>query len=75
MAHDGRIFGSVARGQADNTSDLDLLVQLDSDRSLLDLGGLLMDLRDLLGQKVEVITEGCLHGRFGQRVLEEAVPL
>jgi predicted nucleotidyltransferase len=70
-----RIFGSVARGDVTESSDLDLLVHLEPGRSLLDQGGLLMDLRDLLGIKVDVITEGALQGRFGQLVRQEAVPL
>ncbi len=74
-ASDIRIFGSVARGDALESSDLDLLVRLEPDRSLFDLGGLLMDLRDLLGIKVDVVSEGALSGRFGQIVRREAVPL
>jgi len=74
-ASDVRIFGSVARGDATDDSDLDILVRLEPGRSLLDQGGLLMDLRDLLGIKVDVITEGTLEGRFGQLVRREAVPL
>lgn len=52
-----RIFGSVARGEADSKSDIDILVDLEPGRSLLDLGGLLMDLEDLLGHNVDVVTE------------------
>lgn len=74
-AHDVRIFGSVARGDAKDTSDLDLVVRLDADRSLFDLGGLLMDLRDLLGMKVDVLTDGTLYGRLGQVISKEAIPL
>jgi uncharacterized protein len=74
-AHDVRIFGFVARGDATDTSDLDLLVRFEPDRSLFDQGGLVMDLRDILGLKVEVISEGALQGRFGEIVSEEAVPL
>jgi len=74
-ASDVRIFGSVARGDAVERSDLDILVRLEPGRTLLDQGGLLMDLRDLLGVKVDVITEGALEGRFGQIVRREAVPL
>jgi uncharacterized protein len=74
-ASDVRIFGSVARGDADETSDLDLLVRFDPDRSLFDQGGLLMDLRELLGIKVDVVSEGALTGRFGQIVRREALPL
>ncbi len=74
-ASDIRIFGSVARGDTHEDSDLDILVRLEPGRSLMDQGGLLMDLRDLLGVKVDVISEGTLQGRFGQHVLREAVPL
>lgn len=74
-AHDVRIFGSVARGDATESSDLDLVVRLDADRSLFDLGSLVMDLRDLLGIKVDVVSEGSLYGRFGQIVSKEAVRL
>ena len=73
--HNVRIFGSVARGDATEESDVDFLVRLDPGRSLLDLGGLLMDLRDLLGAKVDIITEGSLYGRFGEIVTLEAIPL
>jgi predicted nucleotidyltransferase len=74
-ASDVRIFGSVARGDAIESSDLDLLVRFEPERSLFDQGGLLMDLRDLLGIKVDVVSEGALSGRFGQIVRREAVPL
>jgi predicted nucleotidyltransferase len=74
-ASDIRLFGSVARGDADDASDLDLLVRFEPGRSLLDQGGLLMDLRSLLGVKVDIISEGALTGRFGKIVSEEAVPL
>lgn len=52
-AYNVRIFGSVARGAADEASDFDFLVDMEPGRSLLDLGGLLMDLRDLLGCPVD----------------------
>jgi predicted nucleotidyltransferase len=70
-----RIFGSVARGEADSKSDIDLLVDLEPGRSLFDLGGLLMDLQNLLGHKVDVVTERGLRERVRQRVLKEAIPL
>jgi uncharacterized protein len=73
--HDVRIFGSVARGDANEDSDLDLIVRMDPGRSLLDLGGLLMDLRHFLRMKVDVVSEGSLYGRFGQIVAREAVRL
>lgn len=74
-AHDLRIFGSVARGDATENSDLDLLVRFEPGRSLFDHGGLVMDLRDLLGIKVDMVSEGALQGRFGQIVSKEAVAL
>jgi predicted nucleotidyltransferase len=74
-AHDVRLFGSLARGDATEASDVDLLVRFDPDRSLFDHGGLLMDLRDLLGCKVDVVSEGALQGRFGQIIRKEAIPL
>ncbi|MFI5377967.1 MAG: nucleotidyltransferase family protein [Tepidisphaerales bacterium] len=74
-ASDIRIFGSVARGDATETSDLDLVVRLEPGRTLFDQGGLLVDLRELLGIKVDVVSEGALTGRFGQIVRKEAVPL
>ena len=70
-----RIFGSVARGQAGPQSDLDVLVDLESGRSLFDLGGLLMDLQALFGCKVDVVTPMGLRARIRDRVLREAIPL
>lgn len=70
-----RIFGSVARGEADSESDIDILVDLEPGRSLFDLGGLLMDLQELLGHKVDVVTERGLRERIRESVLKEAVPL
>ncbi|HXG08745.1 MAG TPA: nucleotidyltransferase family protein [Gemmataceae bacterium] len=70
-----RIFGSVARGEAGPESDVDVLVDLEPGRSLFDLGGLLMDLQELLGRKVDVVTEAGLHWYIRERVLDEAVPL
>ena len=74
-AHNVRLFGSAARGDADALSDVDILVDLEPGRSLLDLGGLLMDLQELLGCRVDVITEKGLRPRIRSRVLQEAVPL
>lgn len=70
-----RVFGSVARGEADERSDVDFLVDLDKGQSLLDLGGLLMDLQSLLGRPVDVVTEKGLKSRIRDRVLDEAVTL
>lgn len=70
-----RVFGSVARGEADSESDIDLMVDLAPGRSLFDLGGLVMDLQDLLGCEVDVVTERGLRDRLRERVLQEAMPL
>jgi predicted nucleotidyltransferase len=70
-----RIFGSVARGEADSKSDVDFLVDLEKGRSLLDLGGLLMELQKLLGRNVDVVTTAGLRPRIKDYVLKEAIPL
>ena len=74
-ARNVRLFGSVARGESDDQSDIDLLVDMEQGRSLLDLGGLWHDLNSLLGVKVDVVTEKGLKKRIRQRVLNEAIPL
>jgi hypothetical protein len=74
-AYNVRLFGSVARGEADEKSDVDVLVELEPEKSLFDLGGLLMDLERLLGCKVDVVTVRGLKKRIRERVLNEAVPL
>ncbi|MGZ5443095.1 MAG: nucleotidyltransferase family protein [Thermoanaerobaculia bacterium] len=70
-----RVFGSVARGDDDENSDVDFLVELEEGRSLLDLGGLLVELRELLGHPVDVVTVRGLKDRIRTRVLAEAVSL
>ena len=74
-ARNVRVFGSLARGEADEQSDVDFLVDMEPGRSLLDMGGLLMDLRELLGRDVDVVTERTLKPRVRTRVLREAVAL
>jgi uncharacterized protein len=74
-AYNVRVFGSVARGEATTSSDIDLLVSLEPGRSLMDLGGLLYDLRNLLGVEVDVVTENGLRPRIRDQVLREAKPL
>lgn len=74
-AHNVRVFGSVARGDADEKSDVDFLVEMEPGRSLFDLGGLLIDLEGLLGRHVDVATERGLKPRIRTRVLNEAVAL
>ena len=70
-----RVFGSVARGEASKKSDVDFLIELEPGRSLLDHAGLLVDLEDLLGCPVDVVTQKGLRPRIRERVLKEAVPL
>jgi predicted nucleotidyltransferase len=74
-ARNVRVFGSVARGEADSQSDLDLLVEMEEGRSLLDLVALWQELEELLGAKVDVITDGGLSPYLRERIYAEAVPL
>ena len=74
-AHNVRVFGSVARGETTPASDLDLLVDLEPGRSLMDLGGLLMDLQKELKIPVDVATERMLRPEYRERALADAVPL
>jgi len=74
-ARDVRVFGSLARGQGGEGSDLDLLVTLGEERSLLDLVGLKQDLEDLVHRPVDVVTERALSPYLRERVISEAVPL
>jgi predicted nucleotidyltransferase len=74
-ARNVRVFGSVARGEDDDKSDIDLLVEFESGRSLLDHAGLWLELQDLLGCKVDVVSERGIKPRIRERVLREAVPL
>ncbi len=67
-----RIFGSVARGDFDSESDIDFLVKMEEGRSLLDLSALTLDLRELLGVKVDVVSEDGLYWLLRRRILKEA---
>jgi predicted nucleotidyltransferase len=70
-----RVFGSVARGDADERSDVDFLVAFEPGASLMDHAALLVELEQLLGRRVDVAPEGTLRPRVRERVLREAVPL
>jgi len=74
-ARNVRVFGSLARGEGDRGSDLDLLVTLGEGCSLLDLVGLKQDLEDLVHRPVDVVTEQALSPYLRERVLSEAIPL
>ncbi len=67
-----RVFGSMSRG---DDSDVDLLVTLAAGTSALPLGGLLLDAQELLGRRVDVVTEASLHPALRERVMADAVPL
>lgn len=69
------MFGSAVRGEDRPDSDVDFLVELEEGRSLMDLGGLLMDLQNLLRRNVDVVTERALHWYIKDQVLREAKPI
>ena len=70
-----RVFGSVAKGEDTESSDLDLLVEMEPGRSLLDLVAIKQDLEELLGCKVDVVTEASVSPYLRERVLNEAIGL
>jgi uncharacterized protein len=74
-AYNVRVFGSAARGQAGPESDVDLLVELEPGRSLVDHVALIQDLELVLGRRVDVVTERALHWYIRDRVIAEAVRL
>ncbi len=74
-ARNVRVFGSVARGEASRESDIDILVDAGPDTSSWFPAGLILDLEEILGCKVEVVTEKGLNPHLKERVLQEAVPL
>ena len=74
-AHNVRVFGSVARGEAGPTSDIDLLVDMEQGRSLLDLIGLSQELEAFLQRKVDILTDDGLSPYLEKHIQREAVPL
>jgi predicted nucleotidyltransferase len=70
-----RVFGSVSRGEEGPDSDIDFLVDFEADRSLLDMVGLKLELEELLGHKVDLVTEESIHRLISPRVMKEAIPL
>jgi len=74
-ARNVRVFGSAVRGDADEGSDVDFLVEFEPGTSLLQHGAMIAELEELLGRRVDVAPEKTLHERVRERVLREAVPL
>jgi uncharacterized protein len=74
-AKNARIFGSVARGEDTEESDLDLLIDPTPKTSLLDIGAIRHELRQLLGVKVDVLTPGALPDRTRDTIIAEAIPV
>jgi predicted nucleotidyltransferase len=70
-----RLFGSMSRDSATPGSDIDLIADLEQDGTLFDLGAFLLDLQDLLGRPVQVLTENSLHPRIKPHALQEAISL
>jgi hypothetical protein len=70
-----RLFGSAARGEDGPQSDIDLLVKIESGRTLLDLVGLEQDLTDLIGRKVDIVVEGGINRHLEPQILSEAVAI
>jgi uncharacterized protein len=70
-----QVFGSVARQENSSDSDIDFLVELDTQRTLLDQIALIQDLEELLGCRVDVVETDCLHEAIRSRILQEAIPL
>lgn len=74
-AYNVRVFGSAVRGEAGPDSDVDFLVEVGPGRLAWFPAGLVLDLEELLGCKVDVVTEQALHWYIRDHVLKEAVPL
>jgi uncharacterized protein len=74
-AQNVRVFGSLARGEAGPDSDIDILVELDHGRSLLDIIAIKQDLEDLMGCDVDVVTEAAISPYIREQVLKEAISL
>lgn len=75
MATNPRVFGSVVRGEDQDGSDLDILVDAMPGATLFDLGGIQYELQELLGVRVDLLTPGDISTKFRAEVLAEAVPV
>ena len=74
-AHNIRIFGSFVRGEQKKESDLDLLADIDPDKSLIDQAALIRELEELLHIKVDLVEPDCLHWFIKENIMQEAIPL
>jgi len=70
-----RVFGSVARSEADEQSDIDLIVDFEPGRSLFDHAGLWLELQELVGVEVDVVSSRGIKPRIREQVMREAIPL
>ena len=70
-----KLFGSMATGRATGSSDVDFLVEMEKGKSAFALGGLLKDLEELLGRRVDMITPNALHSAIRSKILSESVEL
>ncbi|MCE5323907.1 nucleotidyltransferase family protein [bacterium] len=70
-----RVFGSAVRGDDTSSSDIDFLVSMENGRNLLDQAGLLVDLQELLGRKVDLVTDDSIYWLLRRRILKEAKPV
>jgi len=69
------LFGSFVRGEEREDSDIDILIEFEGEKSLLDLAGLKMDLEKALGRKVDVLTYNSLHPLLKDRILQEQMAI
>ncbi len=74
-ARNVRIFGSFSRGDFGPDSDIDLLVEMDESRSLLDMAGLKIDLEELMGRRVNIVTPDSIYWLVRRKIIGEAKPL
>lgn len=70
-----RVFGSVARGEDSEASDIDILVSMEANRSLYDLIALQQEIEQLLGRRTDVLTEKSINRYLQQQILQEALAL
>jgi predicted nucleotidyltransferase len=70
-----RVFGSMAKNQVNQNSDVDFLVEIEKGKSGFALGGFLIDVSELLHRKIDVVTENALHKRIHDKIIQEAVSI